>query len=232
MSYDDYEQGERVQEWLRKNGVAIIVGIVIGLALIFGYRQWNKHKASENLAAANQYQLIQSAVTNGKTDEANTLTASLLKNHPDSAYAVLAVTLRARRELDAGKSGKAIQSLDWAAKHAKEGPLKALTHLRLARAELDAGKAKGALAALKAIPAGAYDGLSAELRGDAQVKLGHADQATKAYQAALAAFDPTSPQQRIVQMKIDNLAAGSVAKPAPPHAAAAATPSSSEKQDA
>lgn len=232
MSYDDYEQGERVQEWLRKNGVAIGVGIVIGLALIFGYRQWNKHKASENLAAANQYQLIENAVTQGKTDEANTLTDSLVKNHADSAYAVFAVTLRARRELDAGKSKQAIQSLSWAAKHADEGPLKALTHLRLARAELDAGKANDALAALKTIPAGAYDGLAAELRGDALVKSGHADKAAKAYQAALAAFGPTSPQQRIVKMKIDNLATKPAAKPSSSHTAAAATSSSSEKQDA
>ena len=36
--YDDYEQGERVQQWLRKNGVSIAVGIGLGLALIFGWQ--------------------------------------------------------------------------------------------------------------------------------------------------------------------------------------------------
>lgn len=231
MSYDDYEQGERVQQWLRQNGVAIIVGIVIGLALIFGYRQWTKHQATEHAAAANQYQLIRQALDADKTSQADTLTDSLVKNHADSAYAVFAVTLRARRDLNAGKADQAVQSLTWAAKHAKAGPLKALTHLRLARAQLGASKADKALATLKVVPADAYDGLVAELRGDAQVQLGHDDAAAKAYQSALSAFEATSPQRRIVQMKIDNLATAPAHKPVA-HTATVATPSSSEKQDA
>lgn len=230
MSYDDYEQGERVQEWLRQNGVAIVVGIVIGLALIFGYRQWNKHKASENAQAAAQYQSIQNALKNGKTSEADTLTDSLLKNHADSAYAVFAASARAQHQLAAGKADKAVQSLTWALKHAKAGPLEDLARLRLARAELAAGKAGDALGTLKAMPPKAYAGLTAELRGDAQVKQGHASDAVKDYQAAMAAFDPTAPQQRILKMKIDNLASTSAGKPA--SHAAAATSSSSKKQDA
>ncbi|HET7662515.1 MAG TPA: tetratricopeptide repeat protein [Rhodanobacteraceae bacterium] len=233
MAYDDYEQGERVQEWLRQNGVAIVVGIVIGLALIFGYRQWNKHQANENIDAATQYQLIQNALDKGKTSEADTLTDSLLKNHADSAYAVFAVSLRAQRQLDAGKADKAVESLTWAVQHADTKPLKDLSRLRLARADLAANKASEALNALKAMPAGAYAGLAAELRGDAQVKLGHADEAVNAYKAAMAAFDPTAPQQRILQMKIDNVATATHAagKPAS-HTAAAASSSSSKKQDA
>ncbi|HET7301531.1 MAG TPA: tetratricopeptide repeat protein [Oleiagrimonas sp.] len=231
MAYDDYEQGERVQEWLRQNGMAIVVGIVIGLALIFGYRQWNKHQANENIDAATQYQLIENALGKGKTDEADTLTDSLLKNHADSAYAVFAVSLRAQRQLDAGKADKAVESLTWAVQHADTKPLKDLSRLRLARADLAANKASDALTALKTIPAGAYVGLVAELRGDAQVKLGHADEAVKAYKAAMAAFDPTAPQQRILQMKIDNVATHAAGKPAS-HTAAAASSSSSKKQDA
>ncbi len=231
MAYDDYEQGERVREWLRKNGVAIIVGIAIGLALFFGYRAWNKHRVSENLDAANQYQLIQQAVSNGKTSQAETLTDSLLANHADSTYAVLAATLRARRALGAGKADDAIKALEWSVQHAHAGPLKALTRLRLARAQLDAGKADDALATLKAIPAGSYTGMVDELRGDAQVKLGHVDAAGKAYRSALTAFDPASPQRHIVQMKIDNLAVRHTAKPVAP-ASVTATPSSTQKQDA
>ena len=231
MAYDDYEQGERVQEWLRQNGVAIIVGIVIGLALIFGYRQWNKHQANENAEAATQYQLIQNALNNGKTEQADTLTDSLLKNHAGSAYAVFAASLRAQRQLDAGKADKAVQSLTWAVQHADTKPLKDLSRLRLARADLAAAKADDALSALTAMPADAYVGLVAELRGDALVNQGHAEAATKAYKAAMAAFDPTAPQQRILQMKIDNLATQAAGKPVS-HTAAAASSSRSKKQDA
>jgi len=233
MAYDDFEQGERIKEWLRHNGLAVVVGLVIGLALIFGYRQWNKHQTGEQIAAANQYQLIVAAYANDKAKEAGTLTDSLQKNHADSSYAIFAATLRARHQLDAGKYDAAIESLSWAATHADPGPLKVLSQVRLARAQLNGDKASDALDTLKTIPADAYNGLVAELRGDAQVKLGHDDAAIKAYQSAMAAFDEGSPQQRIVKMKIANLGA----KPKPvaskaSHAATTATPSSSETQDA
>ncbi|HET7267127.1 MAG TPA: tetratricopeptide repeat protein [Oleiagrimonas sp.] len=233
MAYDDFEQGERIKEWLRHNGVAVVVGIVIGLALIFGYRQWNQHKADESAAAANQYRLIVNAYANDKAKQAGTLTDSLMKNHAQSSYAVFAATLRAKHYLGVDKSDKAIASLTWAAKHAGAGPLKVLSQIRLARAQINADKASDALDTLKAIPADAYNGLVAELRGDAQVKLKHDDAAIKAYQSAMAAFDEGSPQQRIVKMKIQNL--GGKPKPtakAVSHAATVATPSSSELQDA
>ncbi|HEX7338704.1 MAG TPA: tetratricopeptide repeat protein [Rhodanobacteraceae bacterium] len=228
MGYDDYEQSERVQEWLRHNGAAIAVGIVIGLALIFGYRQWNKHKASENIDAAVQYQLVQTAIADGKTNEAKTLTDSLVKNHAGSTYAVFAMSLRARQDVDAGKAGDAIAALQWAVQHAPKGPLQDLTRLRLARVQLVANKANDALNTLKAMPAKAYLGLATELRGDAQVKLGHVEAARKAYQSSLADFDANSPQRRIVQMKIDNLAPAAVVKNTAPATAA----SIHAKQDA
>ncbi|MDE2088259.1 MAG: tetratricopeptide repeat protein, partial [Xanthomonadaceae bacterium] len=63
-----------------------------------------------------------------------------------------------------------------------------------------------ALATLDAIPAGQYAGLTQELRGDALVKLGRADDARKAYQAAMAALGEDAPQHAVLQMKIDDLA--------------------------
>ncbi len=230
MAYDDYEQSERVQEWLRQNGVAIIVGIVIGLALIFGYRQWDKHQANARVEAASQFELVRQSLEAGKVSEADTLTDSLKENHADSAYTVFAVTLRAQRQLDAGKSGEAIDSLAWAVAHAKAGPLQDLTRIRLARAQLAAGKADQALATLKAIPAGAYAGLVAELRGDAQVKLGQGGEAAESYRQALAAYKPDAPQRRTLEMKIDGLSA--VARHQDEGAKDAAPASSSAKQDA
>jgi predicted negative regulator of RcsB-dependent stress response len=231
MAYDDYEQGERVREWLRQNGLAIIIGLAIGLALIFGYRQWTKHRANQQAQAATQYQMIQNAVASGKTREADTLTDSLEKNHADSAYAVFAASLRAQRQLADGHAGKAVTSLEWALGHAHAKPLADLTRIRLARAYLAAGKPGETIKVLKAMPADAYAGMVAELNGDALVKQGHSGAAIKHYRAAMAAFDTGAPQQQILKMKIANLGSAAPVKPVA-HAASTATPSSSKKQDA
>lgn len=215
--YDDYEQSERVQQWLRHNGLSIAVGIVLGLVLIFGWQQWKSHRANRHQAAALQYQALQEALAGGKTSVADSITDNLMKNYDDSAYATFAVTLRATRQLNAGHADKADASLTWAYKHADETALKSLTALRLARVQLAEGKADACVATLKGIPATDYRGPVEELRGDALVKLGRKDQAHDAYQTAMAVLDKGTPQRAMLQDKIDNLPAApgkTIAKPA------------------
>lgn len=203
-AYDDYEQSERVQQWLRQNGLSIVVGIAIGLIGIFGWQQWTKHKAEHQTEAANLYQQIQVAAASGKTDSADQLTDQLVKDFTDSAYAVFAMGDRAVRQVQAKQLDKAIESLNWAEAHASDANLKALAQMRIARVLLAQGKGADALAALDRMPPKAYEGVAQELRGDVLVKLGRPDDARKAYQAAKAAMGENAPQS--VQMKIDDLA--------------------------
>lgn len=203
-AYDDYEQSERVQQWLRQNGLSIVVGIAIGLVGIFGWQQWNKHKAEHQADAANLYQQIQVAAASGKTDNADALTEQMLKAYADSTYAVFAVSDRAERQVQAKQLDKAIESLGWAESHASDPNLKALAQMRIARVLLGQGKGADAIAALDRMPPKTYEGISQELRGDALVKLGRPDDARKAYEAAKAAMGENAPQS--VQMKIDDLA--------------------------
>ncbi len=202
--YDEYEQSERVQQWLRQNGLSIVVGIAIGLVGIFGWQQWNKHKADHQAEAANLYQQVQVAVESGKTENADALTEQLTKDYTDTPYALFAMSDRAERQVRAKQLDKALESLNWAQSHAGDDSLKALVQLRMARVLLAQGKGADALAALDRVPAKNYDGIAQELRGDVLVKLGRPDDARKAYEAAKAALGENAPQS--VQMKIDDLA--------------------------
>ncbi|MBV8156698.1 MAG: tetratricopeptide repeat protein [Dyella sp.] len=202
--YDEFEQSERVQQWLRQNGLSIVVGIAIGLVGIFGWQQWNKHKADHQAEAANLYQQVQDAVAAGKPDSADSMTEQLLKDYADTSYATFAVGDRAQRQVQAKQLDKALESLGVADSHASDANLKALMQLRTARVLLAQGKGTEALAALDRMPAKSYEGVAQELRGDVLVKLGRPDDARKAYEAAKAALGENAPQS--VQMKIDDLA--------------------------
>ncbi|KGI78297.1 YfgM family protein [Oleiagrimonas soli] len=207
-AYDDYEQGERLQEWLRQNGISIAVGIALGLVLIFGYKQWRAHQEENRVAAAAQFGAIKSAYASGKNSEADALVGVMLDKHADSPYAVFAASARAASEVKEGKLAEARKSLQWAQSHAdsEHGAMKALMTLRLARVELAQGKADDALAALDTMPKDQYTALRGELRGDALVKLGRTSEARQAYQAALDAYGKDAPQYPSVRMKLDNLA--------------------------
>jgi predicted negative regulator of RcsB-dependent stress response len=205
-AYDDYEQSERVQQWLRANGVSIIVGVVLGLLLIFGWQQWKGHTANRQASAANEYQALQVAVAQGKTTEAEAHTDALLKDYADSSYAVFAAGERAQRAVSAGQLDKAQGALEWAESHAGDDALKGLTQLRLAQLRLAQDKAADAIAVLDRVPANAYRSTAQELRGDALVKLGRPDDARKAYQTAMSALGANAPQRGVLQMKLDDLA--------------------------
>lgn len=202
--YDEYEQGERVQQWLRQNGLSIVVGIAIGLVGIFGWQQWSKHKADHQAQAANLYQQAQMAAASGKSEGADTFTEQLIKDYADTSYAMFAVSDRAQRQVQAKQMDKALESLNWAETHASDASLKALVQLRIARVLLGQGKGADALAALDRMPPKSYEGVAQELRGDVLVKLGRPDDARKAYEAAKVALGENAPQS--VQMKIDDLA--------------------------
>lgn len=205
-AYDDYEQGERVQQWLRQNGLSIALGIVIGLVAIFGWQQWRNHQATREMEASNLYQQLQTAVAGGKDSQAEQLIDRLQKDYARSVYAVFAANDRAQRQVEAKQLDKALVSLQWARDHAGDNPLKPLIELRVAKVQLAAGKASEALATLDTVNAKGYEALRQELRGDTLVKLGRADDARKAYQAALAATGEDAPQRAALQLKLDDLA--------------------------
>lgn len=205
-AYDDYEQGERVQQWLRQNGLSIVIGIVIGLVAIFGWQQWRSHQATREMEASNLYQQLQTALAAGKTSDAEQLVDRLEKDYAKSTYAVLAASDSAQRQVENKQLDKALASLQWARNHVGDNPLKPLIELRTAKVQMAAGKASDALTTLDGVTAKGYEALRQELRGDALVKLGRAEDARKAYQAALAAMGEDAPQRAALQLKLDDLA--------------------------
>lgn len=229
---DEYEQGEVVRKWLRDNAVSMVVGVVLGLALIFGWQQWKAHKARSLVEAAAQHGAYTEALEAGRDADAEKIAAALRENHPDSPSAVFVAMRQA--EIASAKQDleTASESLQWAAQHADSVEIRTLANLNLARLHLAEGEADEALALVNAAPQDAYPALLGELRGDALASLGQHDAARTAYETALASLDPQAPERTILQMKLDDQAtAGAAATPAPvvePPAAPVTTP---DKQD-
>jgi predicted negative regulator of RcsB-dependent stress response len=207
--FDEYEQGEQVRQWIKENGIAIAVGVVLALVLIFGYRRWKAHEVNTEVQAASQFAVVQNGVQAGDKSAVAAATAALgdlQKNYPKTPYAAFASAAVA--EYDVGKDNlkSAAQNLQWAVDHSKQPGLKELFSLRLARVLLAQGEAQSALTVLGHVAPGDYTAVVDELRGDASLKLGNTDAARTAYQAALGKLDKDAPGYNVVQMKLDNLA--------------------------
>lgn len=188
--YDQHEQSERVRSWLKDNATAIVGGIAIGLAAIFGYGQWQNHKVRQAHTAAELFERIR---VEDATSEAIAAAAKELRERfPGSGFAVLASLSEAAKQAEAGNLDGARENLSWAGKRTTEPALKALAGLRLAQLELAAGQADAALKTLDGTKIDGYTAERAELRGDILAALGRRADARAAYLEAQAA-GPANP---------------------------------------
>lgn len=202
---DEHEKGEAVRAWIRANGSAIVGGVALGLALIFGYQWWQRSKIEHRLDAATQYQAVADAAERKDYDALSALSAGLAKDFADTPYALLAALQVADAQINAGKVEEARKALDDAAKLSEDAALKGLIELRRARLALAAKDAEGALKVIDGMPKDMYAGLAAEVRGDALFALGRMDEARAAYDTALVELETGAPNRRIVEMKLSDL---------------------------
>ena len=202
---DEHEQGELVQKWLRENAMSIIIGVALGLLLIFGWQQWRGHRDSHRLDAAIQFEVFGTDLDKKDSEGAKQVAAKLQSDFADTPYATLAALRMADEAAAKGDHAAASASLQSAYDHAGIEALKTLAGLYLARSEIAQDKAKDALDFLDKLPQSGYAAMRQELRGDALSALGRKDEARTAYADALANLDPNASNRAFVEMKRNNL---------------------------
>ncbi|GAA5008739.1 tetratricopeptide repeat protein [Pseudoluteimonas lycopersici] len=196
---DEHEQSERVRRWVRENALGLVGGVVLGLALVGGWKWWQGHQQVQREAEAAKYEALQGQIKAQDLAKAKATAASLQQG----PYATLVALDLAKAQAMSGKRDDAIATL----RAVKPGDalLAGVVRERLARLLLDAGKADEALRMLS--DAGDPAGLGA--RGDAHLALGHRDQARSDYDKALALTTVGSPMRRVLELKLSEVGGAS-----------------------
>lgn len=187
---DEHEQSERVQAWLRNNATGLIGGIALGLAAIGGWKWWQQHQQSQQLAIAGQYQEAVAAV-----DKKDAQASTKIKALGPGLYQSLAALELAASQASSGQSDAAIATLRGI--QVKDAALSAMVNERLARLLIDAKKADEALKLVSGDSASAL-----EVRGDALYALGKRDEARESYSKALTKLDVAAPNRRMLELKL------------------------------
>jgi predicted negative regulator of RcsB-dependent stress response len=202
---DEHEQGERVREWVRRNALGILGGIIVALLLVYGWRWWQGQQQAARMAQADAYMAASEALAAGDTDRARALAGEA--GLGEGVLGTLHALDLAGAQVAAGKPADALATLD-AAKGG--GPvLGDIVARRRAALQVELGKAEDALKTL----GDADDAASLEVRGDAEYALGKADVARDAYTRALARLDSAAAGQRsVLELKLMQ-AGGTPAKP-------------------
>ncbi|WP_019675668.1 YfgM family protein [Arsukibacterium perlucidum] len=196
------QQVEAIKRFWNDYGKAILGGVVIGLAGLYGWRYFQAEQRSQAEQVSAQYsQLLEQQQTEGSDWLASA--RGFIDAQSDTSYAVFAALLAAREAIDNQQLTVAAEHLSWVMNNAKDAPVKAIAQLRLARVQREQGNYADALATLQLAVPEAFAAQQAELKGDVLQLTGELAQAKAAYQQALASSEQNRP---LLQVKLDELA--------------------------
>ena len=138
--YDEHEQGERVKQWLVKNGSNILTAFLLVIAGIAAWQWWQGKQHSNAQEAANQYQTFVTAIEKNDLGKASVLGTAFIKNYSKSDFAFLASLRMAKIYADTGKPELSLAALTDAKSVAHGAQQKELLDIRIAQLYLSQSK--------------------------------------------------------------------------------------------
>ncbi len=201
----DEEQIEALKKWWGENGISVVGGIIIGLAAVFGWREWQDYQIAQAEAASDIYQKMIIEIRNEEKGKAMSFANQLLDEYPSTAYAIFSHLLLAKLDVESNELQSAIEHLQWVMDNTDENEYEHLARMRIARLLLAENKPAESLEILNTVDSDIFRASYEELRGDSYVKQGKTEEARNAYNQALTHAGTSRGDQSILEMKIGNL---------------------------
>lgn len=201
MQYETEEQQvEALKAWWNENGRAVIVGVILGIALVLAWMWWKGSQEKKAVAASDNFSQSLEALQSG--DHAKVAELSAAKS--DSIYGAYTGLTAARSAVEQGDLDEAATQLQWVVDNATLDDIAIIARVRLARVKSAQGDAEAGLKVLPNDYPDVYAHLIEEARGDLHVTAGDNAAAKTAYQAAI---DTNRAADRdALQMKFNELA--------------------------
>jgi predicted negative regulator of RcsB-dependent stress response len=194
------QQVEAIKRFWKANGTALVVGALLGLGGLWGWRWYNdgqiaaKEQASAAFDKVSQELLI---------DETGFSQAKIyIDTHTNTGYAALMALEMAQKAIERKDLDEAVKQLEFVVKNAALPTLKSVAQIRLARIQIEQGQFDLALASAEKITDDAFKAQSQEIKGDVYFAQQLFDKARAAYSAALESNE----RDQVLKMKLDNLA--------------------------
>ena len=128
----DQEQIDEVKRLWREYGKPVVIAVLFGLLLSYGWRYWRSYKLSQSHSASNQYAALLLNIKKGDFTSAQRQASDLKQHYKRSIYASLAQMTDAKLAVINGDLKTAEASLLWVIKTNNQPWLVDLAHLNLA----------------------------------------------------------------------------------------------------
>lgn len=201
---NENEQVDAVRRFFAQNGKALVVGVILGVGALAGWRYWSSHQDGSSRETSSAYQKVSSALDVSKPATLDAAAKFASKNN--NTYGALVSLDLAKRYIDGGKLDKAAEQLKSGLQDTKDANLQAVMNLRLARIQLQQKQPDDVLKTLDTIKGEGWAAIVADVRGEALLSKGDAKGAREAWSKGIAS-DASPALKEMLQMKMNNLPA-------------------------
>jgi predicted negative regulator of RcsB-dependent stress response len=195
------QQVEAIKRFWKENGTALIVGALLGLGGLWGWRYYNDAQIAEKEQASIAYEKASEELLKDETGFSQA--QGFLNEHSETGYAMLMALELGQQAIERNDLSEAAKQLTFVADNAKLSAVQSVARVRLARIQIEQGEFDAALASAEMISDEAFEGQSQEIKGDVYQAQKLFDKARAAYSAAIE----TNTRDQVLKMKLDNLAA-------------------------
>lgn len=197
---------EKLKAWWKNYGSALFIGVVLGTASLYGYREWQQYEHDQATKASALYDQVVYHMKQNMPVQASSIGGEVMDNYGSTPYAGMTALLMARISYDRSDETSAKRQLQWAVDNATIDATRHAARLRLTKLLSDEGKLAEALALLKVDDLGGFAAEYSEIKGDLLAAQGLADAARVAYVNAIAAGKGQDREyENLIKMKLADL---------------------------
>lgn len=199
----DEEKVEAIKQWWKKNGVAVVAGIAIGLGGVLGWQGWSAYQQNQSAQASLAFEQLLTAALTGQVERAEQQAQLLRDEYSGSVYAMFADLTQAKLQVETGDLDAAADSLRAALDRAPDPALARVAAIRLARVLIAQDAYQAATDLIdQQDKSPTFSAEFDALRGDIAAAEGRIGDARTAYQAAL---DGGAGNAALIELKLLDL---------------------------
>ncbi len=195
------EQLEALKKWWKENGRSILLGLLLGVLIIAGWRGWQAYQANRAESASTLYEQMESDARAGNKQGVEAAATLLKNNYSSTPYATMGTLYLAKQYVEAEDYDSAAKSLQWVIDNSDQENTVLTAKVRMARVLAAQNKLDDALKQLQstAFPE-SYSHLVDEVSGDIYLQQGEVQKAREAYKRA-----SLKNNSDVLRMKLDDL---------------------------
>ena len=200
------EQIDAIKRWWKENGKSIVLGLVLGIGGISGFRYWQGSVDEQARVASMQFDEVV-AISSDKKDMFLEKVESIQKEHAGKSYADLSALVAAKKLVAEKDYQAAKKQLQWVVDNSEFDSFVHIARIRLVKVMLQLKEAAAGLELIKDIASSSFDSTYAELRGDIYALQNLNVKAKAEYQVAINKINDGDNRISSIQMKSNNLPA-------------------------